>query len=206
MKLPRLLRLLTVFFAFSATLFCARAQTCDIVNIDTIICQGTSVSFSVNTTGGTPTTYAWNFGNGFTANTATPSHTYTTSGTFTPKVIVTFAGGLSCTATGLPIRVFATPNASFAITTGRQMCFKNNELCIQDFSTPGSSNAPIKRRVYQLSNGFLQIDTPPYASSICYKDSTDVLGHVFSLVMEVTDTNNCVGKALKIDSVELYPK
>lgn len=181
-------------------------QTCEIINNDTIICQGTAVSFAVNTTGGTPVSYAWNFGNGFTASTATPSHTYTTAGSFVPTVIVTFAGGGSCSVQGKRIAVFSTPNASFNITTSREMCFKDNNMCVLDLSTPGSSNAPIKRRVFQLSNGYLKIEVPPYSPQICYHDTTDVMGHLFSIVMEVTDTNNCVSKFQKRDSVLLYPK
>jgi gliding motility-associated-like protein len=184
----------------------AGAQTCTIVNNDTIICQGTTVSFSLNTTGGTPVSYSWNFGNGFTATTASPAHTYTTAGVFTPSVTVLFAGGGSCTVSGKTIRVFASPVANFAITTSRKMCFKDNQLCILDLSTPGASNAPIKKRVFQLSNGFLQVEFPPYSSQICYRDSTDLNGYVFSLVMEVTDSNNCVSKFQKKDSIELLPK
>jgi gliding motility-associated-like protein len=195
-----LLWFLLVFIGYN------QAQTCTIVNNDTVICQGAMVSFAVNTTGGTPVAYSWNFGNGFTASTASPAHTYTSGGVFTPTVTVTFVGGASCTVLGKTIRVFGAPNANFAITTDRTMCFKDNILCIQDLSTPGSSNAPLKKRVYQLSNGFLQIDFPPYSSQICYQDITDVSGYVFSLVMEVTDSNHCVGKFQKKDSVELYPK
>jgi hypothetical protein len=181
-------------------------QTCSISNPDTIICQGTTVSFSLSVSGGIPLTYAWNFGNGFTANTGSPSHTYTTAGDFMPTVLVTFQGGLTCNASAKSIKVRPTPIPKFTITTSRQMCFKDNELCIQDQSIPGASNAPIKQRVYQLSNGFLQIDTPPYTSQICYKNGTDVLGHLYTLVLEVTDTNNCVGRLQKKDSATLFPK
>jgi gliding motility-associated-like protein len=182
------------------------AQTCIIINVDTIICQGSTVAFTLQTTGGTATAYAWNFGNGFTANTAAPAHTYTSSGDFTPTVTVTFAAGGTCTATGSPIKVRATPIAGFAITTSREMCFKGNELCVEDKSVPGASLAPIKQRAYQLSNGYIQIDTPPYASQICYRNNVDFGGHLYTLVLEVTDTNNCVGKSQKKDSVLLYPK
>jgi PKD repeat protein len=206
MKRPLLKQFLLLLICLCTGIVVAKAQTCNIVNNDTIICQGTSVSFSLNTTGGTPTSYAWNFGNGFTAITASPAHTYTSSGTFVPTVTVTFAGGATCTATAKQIRVFSTPNASFSITTSREMCFKDNKMCILDLSTAGTSKAPIKQRVFQLSNGFLQIDYPPFGSQICYKDSTDPQGHLFSLVMEVTDTNNCVSKFQKKDSVLLYRK
>jgi gliding motility-associated-like protein len=195
-------------FTLAMCLVCkmAFAQTCTIINLDTIICQGTTVAFSLNTTGGAITSYAWNFGNGFTANTASPAHTYTSAGNFTPTVTIKFLGGATCTATGSLIKVRATPIANFNITTPRTMCFKGNELCIEDISVPGVSLAPIKRRAYQLSNGYIQLDSPPYTSKICYKNTVDFVGHLYTLVLEVTDTNNCVGKLQKKDSVLLYPK
>jgi gliding motility-associated-like protein len=198
-------RFILLLMLLFAGVFCD-AQTCTINLSDTVICQNASVLFSVNTTGGTPTAYNWAFGNGFTATTASPAHAYTSSGKFTPTVTVTFSNGTTCNATGKEITVWGAPNVNFNITTNKQMCFRGNELCILDLSTPGPSGAPIKKRVFQLSNGFLQIDTVPYPSTICYKDSTDITGHLFSLVLEVTDTNNCVSHLRKEDSVELYPK
>ncbi len=52
----------------------------------------TSIAFSATITG-TPTTYLWDFGDGNTANTATPSHTYADAGTYDVTLTVTNAGG-----------------------------------------------------------------------------------------------------------------
>lgn len=183
------------------------AQTCTINQTDTMVCAGTTVNFTVTTTGGTPTAYAWNFGDGFTATTTTPGHTYITPGSYTPSVTVTFSGGATCTVSGKLTRVFAKPIAKFAITSDDTMCFRNNNLCVLDQSVAGTSNAPIKKRIFQLSNGYIQIETtPPFAPTICYQNGIDLAGHLYSIVVEVTDTNNCVDRSQKIDSVLLLPK
>ncbi len=183
------------------------AQTCTLVQTDSIVCAGTTVNFAVSTSSGTPATYSWAFGDGFTASTATPGHTYILEGSYTPSVTVTFSGGASCSISGNPIRVFAKPNAKFTITSDDTLCFKNNNLCILDQSTPGNSNAPLKKRIFQLSNGYIKLESsPPFNPNLCYQNTTDIGGHLYSLVLEVTDTNNCVDRLQKTDSVLLLPQ
>ncbi|MES2779246.1 MAG: PKD domain-containing protein [Bacteroidota bacterium] len=119
---------------------------------------------------------------------------------------VTFVGGATCTVNGNQMRVFAKPNARFTITSDDSLCFKGNQLCILDQSFPGTSNAPIKKRIFQLSNGYLQIDSVPYTPQLCYHNTADTTGHLYSLVLEVSDTNGCVSRLVKTDSVRLFPK
>jgi PKD repeat protein len=52
-----------------------------------------------DTSTGSPTSWAWDFGDGATAGVASPAHTYTAAGTYTVKLTATNAGG-SSTATG----------------------------------------------------------------------------------------------------------
>lgn len=72
------------------------------------------------------TGYFWNFGDGNTASTATPTHTYTVAGAFTVSVIITTAGGCkdtaimqkAITASIQPVVNFsATPTTACAKTT-----------------------------------------------------------------------------------------
>lgn len=182
------------------------AQTCTVVVSDTTMCEGTTATFSVTVSSGTPNGYSWTFGDGFTASTPTPSHTYTTPGSYTPTVTVTFVGGATCTVDAHLIRVFARPNVNYRIISSDSLCFKDNQLCILDQSYPGTSGAPIRKRVFQLSNGYFKIDSFLYPSILCYQNTTDVNGHLYSLVLEVTDTNNCVSRLTKTDSVRLFPK
>lgn len=188
--------------------FYVSAQTCSIQVSEDKICAGRAVVFIANTTGGTVVSCSWDFGDGFSGINDTSTHTYIAWGNFTPSVKVHFVSGDSCTAIYPLVKVFPLPVSKFAITTSDTMCYKGNELCVLDLSTPGPANAPVFKRVYQLSNGYSQIDFVPYPSSIiCYQDSVDfALGHLFSLVLEVTDTNNCVSRLEKKDSVLLYKK
>jgi len=63
---------------------------------DTNVCPGDTISF-INTSTGTSLTYAWDFGDGFTSTATNPVHVYTSSGTYTVRLIVTDA--TSCTDT-----------------------------------------------------------------------------------------------------------
>ncbi|MEO6732183.1 MAG: PKD domain-containing protein [Ferruginibacter sp.] len=62
-------------------------------------CVAFTKRFTASTTSIEPVaSYAWNFGDGATAMGATPTHTYTTAGTYTVRVIITTTGGCSDTA------------------------------------------------------------------------------------------------------------
>jgi gliding motility-associated-like protein len=182
------------------------AQICTIHTSSTGVCAGTTVNLSVNIVGGgTPTVYAWDFGDGFTSAASAPNHIYLTPGTYTPTLTITFSGGASCNSSGQAIQVFALPIAKYSITSADTLCFKGNNLCIVDQSTPGSSNAPLKRRLFQLNNGYFQTENAPYADTICYQNATNIFGFAYSMVLEVTDSNNCSSRLQK-DSVILLPK
>ncbi|WP_158543277.1 PKD domain-containing protein [Dyella psychrodurans] len=64
--------------------------------------SGLTVSFTNTSTdsGGTITSYAWNFGDGSTSTAASPSHTYTAAGTYTVSLEVTDNTGATNTKTG----------------------------------------------------------------------------------------------------------
>lgn len=88
-------------------------------------CPGQSVSFTATAgSGGTgPYSYAWNFGDGGTANTQTASHVYPTSGSFQASLVVTDANGCSTTSSyTVIIQVATTPT----ITTG----VSPNPICL----------------------------------------------------------------------------
>jgi PKD repeat protein len=56
---------------------------------------GYGVKFTDGSTGGTPRTYSWNFGDGSTANTQSPTHTYSAAGIYTVTETVTNSAGSS---------------------------------------------------------------------------------------------------------------
>ena len=73
-----------------------------------------SVQFTVQSTGGNITAYAWDFGDGTTSNEASPSHSYTGQGTFEVILNVEGPGGTD-SATGIVTAVepIQPPTADF---------------------------------------------------------------------------------------------
>jgi PKD repeat protein len=53
-----------------------------------------NVSFLANTSGTAPVGYSWNFGDGNTSTSSSPSHTYSEAGTYTVTLEVTNCGGM----------------------------------------------------------------------------------------------------------------
>ncbi len=72
------------------------------------------VSFTNTSTNAT--TYSWDFGNGSTSNVASPSHTYTSAGSFIVKLTVTGAGGTNST----------TQTVNIAAPTALEITVKDN--------------------------------------------------------------------------------
>ena len=84
------------------------------------VCFGGPTTFTSTTTGGTITTYLWDFGDSQTSTAPSPvTHTYASSGTFQVKLTVTTNQG--CTKdTTKAVVVYGKPNAAF--TTSGASC------------------------------------------------------------------------------------
>ncbi|TYC03947.1 DUF1349 domain-containing protein [Micromonospora sp. WP24] len=99
--------------------------------------------------GDTPLTYAWDFGDGGTADTLDASHTYTAAGAFTATLTVTDSRGAKAYAT-VPVRVEA-PNTS---------CFGARS---DDFTGAALDKARWsvvrENQLYSVSNGALRLPT-----------------------------------------------
>lgn len=65
--------------------------------------------------GGTPTAYAWNFGDGTTATGVTANKTWSTAGTYTVTLTVTYSGGATSTGSR-QVRVTSGANAAPGLT------------------------------------------------------------------------------------------
>ena len=122
------------------------------------VCVGTAMSFS-NYSGGA-TKYSWNFGDGSTASTATnPSHTYTSSGTFT--VTLTAENAAGCTDTkSVSVTVFGTPTADFSASNacaGTAVSFTNNSSTgsyLWNFGDGGASTATTPSHTYKAAGTY----------------------------------------------------
>jgi len=85
-------------------------------------CLGAPFIFYSSSTGNS-LTYNWDFGDGGTSTLSSPSHTYTATGTYSVRLIVTDANGCSDTATKLNyIVVIGRPKASFTMDDTLAVC------------------------------------------------------------------------------------
>ena len=138
-----------IFLFFLFALLKLGAQTCTIVTSSTIVCINNALNFSATyTSGSTPSTYAWNFGNGVTNTQASPTYNYPTIGTFTPTLTIVFTNNSQCIITGNPIQVVALPIADFRIVSNVKQCFKGNLVCIKDSSRAGISGSNIAKHTF----------------------------------------------------------
>ena len=96
-----------------------------------------TVAFTNQSTG-TINTFAWNFGDGGTSALASPSHTYTTAGTFTVSLTVTGPGGTNTRTAANLITVNAPQQAAFAIASiSPGVAGQNNRISVTG-CTPGA--------------------------------------------------------------------
>ena len=200
MKRKYLLVLIALFLFGSAY-----TQNCIIAVTSTRVCIGNAVTFSVTFNGGlVANSYAWNFGNGVTNNQASPTYNYPDTGTFTPSVTITFTNSSQCLVNGPPITILAKPIADFQIMSEDTQCFKNNRVCIKDNSRPGASGAALLNRTFLWGDG----DFEPSGignKNFCH-NYIDKSGGSYTLVIEVTDANNCLTRVQKDDAINVFPQ
>ncbi|NHC45029.1 DUF1349 domain-containing protein [Motilibacter sp. K478] len=112
-----------------------------------------TVNFSTTASdpdGDSPLTYAWTFGDGGTATTANPSHTYTTPGNYTARVTVTDSRGAATTVT-VNVVVNAPSTQCF---TGRSDDFLGSTLDRTRWTTVVRENQDLR-----VQNGSLVLKT-----------------------------------------------
>ncbi|MES2690824.1 MAG: PKD domain-containing protein [Bacteroidota bacterium] len=181
----------------------AKAQNCTIKASSVKICLGGTVTLSVTTPDVNDTAWNWNFGNGSTSTQRNPTYQYPNAGIFTITLTIYRRTGISCTATPLSVEVLHKPVAKYFLQNGYSQCFENNNFIFADSSKPGLSNAPIKKRVLVFDDGAINQENVPYNNSFSHK-YTDAAGDKYRVVIEVTDSNNCINQY--IDSVTVFPK
>ncbi|MFZ4796346.1 MAG: PKD domain-containing protein [Bacteroidia bacterium] len=192
-----------LFFAFFAPkLF---AQTCTIITSSNIVCINNALNFSATYTAGlTPSSYDWNFGNGVTNTQASPTYNYPITGTFTPTLKITFTNNSQCIISGTPIQVVALPIADFRIITPTTQCFIGNSVCVTDLSRPGASASPLTIRTFLWGDGGFD-NTAITNKTLCHT-YTNIAGSTNSLVIEVTDANNCLTRVELNNAIVIRPK
>lgn len=200
---PHMQKKLGLFLLLMLAFVMSKSQTCTINASTTKICLGGTVSLSVATPDVNDTAWSWNFGNGSTSTQRTPTYQYPNPGTFNISLTVYRKTGTTCVATPLTVEVMHKPVAKYFFQANPSQCFENNNFIFADSSKPGLSNAPIRKRVIVYDDGNIVQENAPYNSTFSHK-YTDVAGDKYKVVIEVTDTNNCISQY--IDSVVVFPK
>lgn len=190
------------FLLFTSNLF---SQTCTIIPSSTLVCLNSALNFSATYTSGlTPSSYEWNFGNAVTNTQASPTYNYPVTGTYTPTLKITFTNNSQCIVSGTPIQVVALPIADFRLITPSPQCFYGNSVCVKDTSRPGPSGSPITIRTFLWGDG--GFDASPLSNKTLCHTYTNIAGSTNSLVIEVTDANGCLTRVEKNNAVVIRPK
>jgi PKD repeat protein len=113
------------------------------------VCLNDVITFEPVITG-TASGYSWAFGDNSTSTQRITSHTYSTAGSVTVTLTVTF-GGTTQSATKTVI-VHDLPIADFTLD-GSNFCFLNQDVCLTDKSTMGSTTSGYATRKVVWGDG-----------------------------------------------------
>jgi PKD repeat protein len=152
-------------------------------------CAPLQVSFADSSIAGTGLTRFWDFGDGNTATTQVPLHTYATPGTYTVKLLITDGNGCQDSAFQT-INVFDGPLVDFnaAPTTG---CAPKNV----QFVSLATGSASLSTWFWDFGDGTtstLENPTHVYTSN-----------GQFDVSLTVTDVNGCTDTYLQPDLIDL---
>jgi PKD repeat protein len=141
---------------------------------------------------GTISTWAWDFGDGNTSSTQSPSHSYGTSGTYTIKLKITANSGCTDTISKV-ITVYPQPKAGFTINNASQ-CYNGNSYKFTDNSS--------------ISSGSLSSwawDFGDAGTSAAQNPShTYAAPGTYTIKLKITSSNGCLDSLSK--TVTVYPQ
>ena len=112
--------------------------------------NGLAVAFTNTSTdtGGTISSYAWNFGDGSTSTSASPSHTYTAAGTYTVSLTVTDNTGAS-NNTSQSVTVASSGGGSGVFSNNTPVVINDNATITSSIAVSGEAgNAPSNLKVH----------------------------------------------------------
>lgn len=131
----------------------------------------------------TSTSYAWNFGDGVTANTVQANHTFTTAGVFTVTLTVTDSGGLSATTfvditVGGPQVPFTNAGGPYTGSTGQAV----------NFDASLSAVTTIKNYIWDFGDGtpVQSVTTPKISHTFAQAGS-------YTVTLAAQGINNLIG-------------
>ncbi|HKT28110.1 protease pro-enzyme activation domain-containing protein [Dyella sp.] len=113
--------------------------------------NGLTVSFanSSTDTGGTISSYAWNFGDSSTSTSASPSHTYAAAGTYTVTLTVTDSTGATNTKSTSVTVSSSSGGTGGTFSNTKQVVINDNATITSSIAVSGlSGNAPATLKVH----------------------------------------------------------
>ncbi|MFT5232524.1 MAG: PKD repeat protein/subtilisin family serine protease [Candidatus Krumholzibacteriia bacterium] len=147
-------------------------------------CTDLEVTFTDESTG-SPTGWAWDFGDGNNANVASPVHSYTTGGSFDVTLIVTNAGGADTLSIADAVVVTAGPAAAFSVSDSTgvaplNVTFTDNSTGTPtawawDFGDGGSSSVANPVHSFMTEDSF---DVRLIVSNACGSDTLTTVAAV----------------------------
>ncbi len=163
------------------------------------VCNGFTSTFTNNSTGAS--TYSWDFGNGNTSTTASPTYTYPTAGTYNVTLTATTSNG--CThAVTKSYTVNVSPKANFSgsnVCLGSSITFSNSSTGAAtnswNFGDATTSTAAAPTKTYATSGNFTV--KLVVTNTFGCKDSTTKSVTIFAKpVPAFTANNQCLGTAV----------
>ncbi|HET6990838.1 MAG TPA: PKD domain-containing protein, partial [Bacteroidia bacterium] len=131
---------------YTDTVFVYPIPTADFSAIPIQGCVPYTVQFANNSIVGTPATYQWDFGDGFTSTAVNPIHTYTNVGTYDVQLIITTTNGCIGIDTFMVpnmVTVLPIPTAGFSVSSNSVSIFEpfigvtdqsqNADSCVMNF-------------------------------------------------------------------------
>jgi PKD repeat protein len=147
---------------------------------------GNSFAFTNASTGAT--SYNWSFGDGNTSSLTSPNHTYTTTGTYTIKLVVTSGNGCKDSTTQT-ITVHPQPVASFTVAPPSS-CLTGNSFAFTNTSTGSTSYT------WSFGDGNTSTATSP--------THTYTTAGTYTIKLIVTSGNGCNDSTTQ--TVTVYPQ
>ncbi|OFY85935.1 MAG: hypothetical protein A3F72_16190 [Bacteroidetes bacterium RIFCSPLOWO2_12_FULL_35_15] len=187
MKIRSLVFFVFIFFVSPSLTFKLNAQAV-VANFSASSTQGCaplSVNFTDLSTG-SPTAWAWSFGNGNTAATQNPSATYLTPGTYTITLTASKPG--SSSNFSISITVFSKPVADFTSNVTTTTCI-GDLVTFTDASTPGGGTLTTWN--WDFGDGSTQITSNGIGTHTYSTAGT------YPVSLLLFDNNGCSGSIIK---------
>jgi gliding motility-associated-like protein len=160
-------------------------------------CLGTSSVFKDKSTtaNGAIAAWLWDFGDGTTATTQNPSHTYKTAGNYTVKLIVTNSNGCASSAASQSLHIGALPVAAFSYSTPDCV---TNAITFTDGSTNTDGN--IVSWVWNYGDGITETKT----TNTAFQHTFTTTG-AFQVSLMVTNNFGCSSTLIQNITIKPLP-